>query len=232
MHLFYVEELSSDFCTLSQEASKHCVRVLRLTTGAEVWLTDGQGQRCRAEIVDADVRSCTVRIVERDEAEPRPYALHLVVAPTKNPARMEWLVEKATELGLDRLSPVVCDHSERVALKCDRLQRLAVGAMQQSLSCRLPLIDPLQSLDDVLAAPFDGQRFVAHCEKELRHPLLSVCRKGCATQILIGPEGDFSPREIALALDRGFVPVSLGASRLRTETAALYAAAALNLINA
>ena len=104
--------------------------------------------------------------------------------------------------------------------------------MQQSLSCRLPLIDPLQSLDDVLAAPFDGQRFVAHCEKELRHPLLSVCRKGCATQILIGPEGDFSPREIALALDRGFVPVSLGASRLRTETAALYAAAALNLINA
>ncbi len=238
MQLFYCKDITPNaFCTLDAEESRHAVRVLRLREGDELNVTDGRGNLYRCRIVTADDRACVIEAAEQEFlALHSPFSIHLAVAPTKNPSRMEWLVEKAVEIGVGEITLLNCDHSERTFLKTDRLEKLAVSAMKQSLHTLLPEIHPAVSLRDWLNSQFSivnsQLKFIAHCEADKpRTPLATALKPGCDAVVLIGPEGDFSPEEIALALDCGFQPVSLGSSRLRTETAALYAVTAFNLIN-
>ena len=242
MQLFYSKDIVPDgFCTLDVEESRHAVRVLRMRDGDTIHVTDGMGHLYQCRIVQADDRACAVEVVgnSSNQAIKQP-SLHLAVAPTKNPARMEWLVEKAVEIGVGEIILLQCDHSERSFLKTERLEKLAVSAMKQSLHTTLPKINQAVKLSEWLNTPLppsrgDGEgllKFIAHCEADKsRTPLATAMQPGRDAVVLIGPEGDFSEDEIALALAAGFQPVSLGPSRLRTETAALYAVTAFNLIN-
>lgn len=238
MQLFYCKDITPNaFCTLDAEESRHAVRVLRLREGDELNVTDGRGNLYSCRIVTSDDRACVIEAAEQEfSALHSPFSIHLAVAPTKNPSRMEWLVEKAVEIGVGEITLLNCDHSERTFLKTDRLEKLAVSAMKQSLHTLLPEIHPAVSLRDWLNSQLlivnSQLKFIAHCESDKpRTPLATALTPGKDAVVLIGPEGDFSPEEIALALDCGFQPVSLGPSRLRTETAALYAVTAFNLIN-
>lgn len=240
MQLFYCKDITPNaFCTLDAEESRHAVRVLRLREGDELNVTDGQGNFYSCRIVDANDKACVVECVSNSSNQAiRQSNIHLAVAPTKNPSRMEWLVEKAVEIGVGEITLLDCDHSERSFLKTDRLEKLAISAMKQSLHTVLPEIHPAVKLSDWLHSHINTlthshtQKFIAHCEVDKpRTPLATALKPGQDAVILIGPEGDFSEEEIALALDCGFRPVSLGPSRLRTETAALYAVTAFNLIN-
>ncbi len=238
MQLFYSKDISlSGFCTLDAEESRHAVRVLRMREGDIINVTDGRGNLYRCRILQANDRACDVEVAEQEFSIPNSqFSIHLAVAPTKNPARMEWLVEKAVEIGVGEITLLQCDHSERTFLKTDRLEKLAVSAMKQSLHLTLPRINPAVSLHDWLNSQFsilNSQfKFIAHCEADKpRTPLAAAMQPGRDAVVLIGPEGDFSEEEIQQALAAGFQPVSLGPSRLRTETAALYAVTAFNLIN-
>lgn len=186
-------------------------------------LTDGRGTLYRAEIVDADQGACTVKVVEQIEGwGARGYKLTVAVAPTKNTDRYEWFLEKATEVGIDRVIPIVCDHSERRVLRRDRGEKIIISAAKQSLKTLFPALDELTPLSEVLAMPFEGKKFIAHCEEESERVYLGdLLSAGEDALVLIGPEGDFSPREIETARAAGFVEVTLGNERLRTETAAL-----------
>ena len=219
--------------------------------GDELYVTSGDGTMCRARIFDPDPTACQVEITERlPDYGARPFKLHMAVAPTKNNARMEWFVEKSVEIGIDRITPIICDHSERGALKTDRLERIALSAMKQSLQATLPIIDPpvnlpvfLQNLNSQFStlnsqknlnsqfSTLNSQKFVCHCVGDDRRTLHQLYTPGTDALVLIGPEGDFSPHEIAEVLAQGFQPVTLGNNRLRTETAALYALTALNFMN-
>ena len=236
-HLFYASELRAvegDSYTLAEEESKHCLRVLRLNQGDLIHLTDGEGSLYEAELTALAAKRCTVCIRQcwRDYGA-RPYYLHLAVAPTKSPERYEWMVEKATEMGFDALTPFISAHSERRSGgKTERVKRVAVAAMKQSLKAALPRIHEPISLEALLRQPFEGHKFIAHCQEGKRQDLEVVLSEIAATVgpgapprflILIGPEGDFSPQEVALAQAQGFVPVHLGPSRLRTETAGVLA---------
>lgn len=243
MQLFFTPDIESGFYTLSEEESHHCVKVMRLAVGDQISATDGRGSLCRCSIVEAHPKRCLVQVDERIEDYGRhTFRLHVAVAPTKNSARMEWFVEKAVEMGIDEITPLLCDHSERCVLRHDRLQKIAVSAMKQSLKTFLPHINPLTSLSSLLASlssqkqddnpsASDTQLFIAYCDGDHRTPLHDIYRPGQNALILIGPEGDFSHQEIAHALNAGFLPVTLGQYRLRTETAALAATAYFNLVN-
>lgn len=240
MQLFYSKEISSTgFCTLDAEESRHAVRVLRLREGDEINVTDGRGSLYHCRIVQAQSDECVVmsnECVSDSSLITHRSSLHLAVAPTKNPSRMEWLVEKAVEIGVGEITLLNCDHSERSFLKTDRLEKLAISAMKQSLHTILPEIHPAVTLRDWLhSSPrthHSSLKFIAHCEADKpRTPLATALQPNNDAVVLIGPEGDFSEEEISLALECGFQPVSLGPSRLRTETAALYAVTAFNIIN-
>ena len=240
MQLFYSKDITSaGFCTLDAEESRHAVRVLRMREGDEINVTDGRGNLYRCQIVEANDKACVVSDATVLSTLHSPLStFHLAVAPTKNPARMEWLVEKAVEIGVGEITLLQCDHSERSFLKTDRLEKLAISAMKQSLHILLPEIHPAINLSNWLNSHIHTfthsriQKFIAHCEADKpRIPLASALQPGKDAVVLIGPEGDFSEEEIALALECGFQPVSLGPSRLRTETAALYAVTAFNIVN-
>lgn len=232
MQFFFAENIDSDYYTLPPEESKHCTKVLRMGVGDMITLTDGRGTLAKARIVDPDSRACCVEIVERQEGcGRRPFSLHLAVAPTKNVARIEWLVEKAVEMGVEVITPVLCQHSERGVLKEDRLDKIVISAMKQSLKAYKPIIQPLTPVRELIQQPFSGQRFIAYCDGNTRIPLRECYTPGENALILIGPEGDFSPEEVDFALQQGFRPVTLGNCRLRTETAAMAALAFFNLIN-
>ncbi|RRB06996.1 16S rRNA (uracil(1498)-N(3))-methyltransferase [Larkinella rosea] len=230
MQLFYQPETESH-SFLSEEESRHCVKTLRLAKDAVIDVTDGAGKRHKCVIETADPRRCSFRIVETSVEQPRPYRIHLAVAPTKNTDRLEWLVEKAVELGVDQFSFFVSQHSERRMMKTDRLEKIAVAAMKQSLQLFKPVIDPIIDFKTVLTLLAD-QRFLAHLpENEPAGSLLKTASPGGTTLVLIGPEGDFSTNEIRQARENGFKMVTLGATRLRTETAALAACHIIHLIN-
>ena len=210
MLLFYAPDITPPLYTLSEEESGHCVRVLRLREGDRLHITDGRGTLYEAEVVDPHPKRCTIRIVEEHrEWEKRPYQLTVAVAPTKN---------------IDRIIPTLCDHSERKVVKSERLDKIAISAMKQSLKAYLPQIDELTPLRQVLTMPFEGTKLIAHCEENMERVFIGErLVAGDNVLVLIGPEGDFSPEEITLARENGFVEVSLGGCRLRTETAALAA---------
>lgn len=237
MHLFLTDHTDGTCATLLPDESKHCVRVLRMGIGDELLLTCGDGVMCRARITIPDDRACEVEIIQRMPGyDRRPFRLHVAVAPTKNSARLEWFVEKAVEIGIDRITPVICDHSERGTQKTDRLHKIALSAVKQSLKAAIPQIDEPVRLSQFLASgnellPAGAARLICYCDGDERHTLHELYAAGQDALVLIGPEGDFSPAEVEAALEAGFQPVTLGRSRLRTETAALYAATALNFIN-
>ena len=236
MQLFYNKDITPDgYCTLDADESRHAVRVLRLREGDSIHVTDGCGHLYHCTVVDANDKGCVVESKSLLSTLRSPFSVHLAVAPTKNPSRMEWMVEKAVEIGVGEITLLDCDHSERSFLKTERLEKLAVSAMKQSLHTVLPAIHPAVSLKEWLSTfhfPLSTQKLIAHCEADQpRTPLREALEPGRDAVVLIRPEGDFSQEEIALALGKGFQPVSLGPSRLRTETAALYAVTAFNLIN-
>ena len=208
---------------LSEEESKHAVRVLRLAVGDAVELLDGRGGHYQAEIAEANPKRCQLRITHHETVAPRPYFAHVAVAPTKNLDRMEWFVEKAVEVGVERISFLRCARSERRELKLERLEKIAISALKQSGQAWLPQLDEIQDFAAFVAEVMPNTTFIAHLEEGERTALAQVMGMGPGCCVLIGPEGDFTPQEIALALAKGVRPVTLGNSRLRTETAALAA---------
>lgn len=219
---------------LPEGESQHCVKVLRHREGDTITVIDGRGTRLTCIISEAHPKRTRVEITSRESVPPFwPAPLTVAVAPTKHLDRMEWLVEKLTESGFDRFTPLLCRWSERKEIKPERLEKIAVSAMKQSLKATLPRIDGMTPLkrfiEETRSVP---QRFIAHCEADKPRRLLArEYRPGVETIVLIGPEGDFSPEEIDMALDAGFVPVSLGDARLRTESAALAALQTFHVIN-
>ncbi|MFD1872753.1 16S rRNA (uracil(1498)-N(3))-methyltransferase [Hymenobacter bucti] len=225
MPTFYAPDMAPGQTTflLPEDESKHAVRVLRLVAGDAVALVDGRGTHYTATVADANPKRCSLRITAEEVIRPRPTYTHVAVAPTKNLDRMEWLVEKAVEVGLERLTFLRCAHSERRELKLERLEKIAVSALKQSGQAYLPQLDEMTDFTDFLQEIDPATTFIAHLEAGERTALAQVIGTAPRCCVLIGPEGDFSPAEIELALGRGVRPVTLGASRLRTETAALAA---------
>jgi len=231
MELFFSDDICDGRVRLDAEESGHCVRVLRHRPGDEISVIDGRGTLYRCALEIADAKGAAARVVE---AQPgfgaHPYHLTMAVCPTKNIDRYEWFVEKATEIGVDVIAPVIGERSERRVLKTDRLRRLALSATKQSLKAAIPTIAEPQSVRDfILAAPADAIKLICYCFDDVERKPVQQLLPAKEICILIGPEGDFSPEEAALARERGWVPVSLGDSRLRTETAAVVAATAVYL---
>ena len=223
MHTFFAPDLADLTYTLPEDESKHAVRVLRLTAGDTVALLDGRGGLYTAAVADANPKRCQLRITHHETVPPRPYFTHVAVAPTKNLDRMEWFVEKAVEVGVERISFLRCARSERRELKLERLEKIVISALKQSGQAWLPQLDELVDFSAFVAGIAPETAFIAHLEAGERTALTQVAGVGPGCCVLIGPEGDFTPAEIALALGRGIRPVTLGTSRLRTETAALAA---------
>lgn len=216
---------------LCEEESMHCVKVLRHRVGDEVWVTDGQGTlyRCRVDV--ANSRSCELTVLESEVKPPFRHYLHMAVAPTKNIDRFEWFVEKATELGISEITPIICEHSEREKVRLDRLERLVVAAAKQSLKCHLPKINEPCTAKALIERATEEQRYILHCAEGEKEHLFNEVRTCCSTLVMIGPEGDFSKGEVSKALSQGFKEATLGEERLRTETAALAACHIVDLKN-
>lgn len=236
MQLFYAPKLTPPLFTLSEEESKHCVRVLRLKEGDTLHITDGKGTLYVCQVEEASPRHTTVRVVSTEEEFERlPYHLVMGVAPTKNNDRFEWFLEKATEVGVGEVIPLETEHSERRVYKTERGEKVMIAAMKQSLKAYLPTMHPLTPLKEVLRRPFDGRKFIAHCDEALspqgKQYLAHTLKKGENALVLIGPEGDFSKEEIELAIENGFEEITLGNQRLRTETAATIATVMLSVVN-
>ena len=232
MHLFYTPAIQNSSFTLDEDESKHAIRVLRLLAGDIIYLMDGKGGLYECNITDANPKRCTVSIVKKEQTEKRKTSLHLAVAPTKNMDRMEWLVEKATEIGMDEISMLLSANSERAIIKTERLEKIAVSAIKQSLKTYLPLINEMIPFKKFVEnhKAFSGKKCIAYCGEGDKKPLKNVIDSNSNALILIGPEGDFTKEEVAFAIQNGFETVSLGNSRLRTETAALVACHTFNLI--
>lgn len=236
MLLFYTPSIRVDdtFLQLSEEESKHAIRVLRLQSGDTIQLTDGRGTLFQATIEDGHPKRTLLRITERQHAHAKPdHYLHMAIAPTKNMDRLEWFVEKATELGIQEITPIICTRSERKDLKRERVEKVAIAAMKQSLKAYLPLVNTPQTFVSFIdqTKSTSAKKAIAHCVEGDKQFINAVFSPSQSYIVLIGPEGDFSPEEIALAQGSGYQAISLGASRLRTETAALLACAEVNLLN-
>lgn len=229
MYLFHAPDIES-VNVLPEDESLHCTRVLRKTAGSEIKITDGKGSFFDAHITEPHPKHCKVEI-DRKELWVKPWngILHLAVAPTKNMERMEWLVEKITELGVDMVTPLLCRYSERKELKPARLEKIMVSAMKQSQKALLPALNPLTPFSVFVERSFQGEKLIAHCYDGEKKTLRQACISGKDMLVMIGPEGDFSEEEVALALKKEFTPVTLGDTRLRTETAALLACSAFHL---
>lgn len=235
MQLFYNSEISTDTKQLvfDKIESKHIVRVLRKKENEVLKITNGKGYLFDAKISFASDKKCMADIIAVTQKEkPWNYHLHIAIAPTKNNDRMEWFLEKATEIGIDEITPIICANSERRIVKQDRFEKIIQSAMKQSLKFTLPKLNPAVKLDAFLAQECIGNRCIAHCEDQDKKLLKTVVKPAEKTTILIGPEGDFSKEEIQKALAKKWTAVSLGESRLRTETAALVAVNLVSFLNA
>lgn len=239
MHQFYLPHLVADQVaqkpveyTFDEQESKHIAKVLRLQKGDLIRITDGEGFLYEATVVEPHIKETLVRIAN-PVADPNLPAcqLHVAIAPTKNPDRMEWFVEKATEVGVDQITLLLCEHSERPRLKTDRLERIAIAALKQSKRSRLPRINPMVQFDRFVDTPTAGDKFIAWCESSSRAFLPHQLTPGNHATLLIGPEGDFSIREVEMAQKSGYIPTGLGNYTLRTETAGLAACFIFNHVN-
>lgn len=229
--IFFAPDILSN-PELPFEEGQHCVKVLRKKEGDEILITDGKGFFYDATIVQAHPKHCIVNITNTVEP-PKGwnFKLQIAFAPTKNIDRIEWFAEKTTEIGIDRLSPILCQHSERKEIKSQRIEKILVSAMKQSQKALLPILDEMQSFSEFIKKDFDGQKYIAHCYLQEKSLLKDIYKKEENALILIGPEGDFSEKEVEEALKHGFKAISLGESRLRTETAALVACHTVHVLN-
>jgi 16S rRNA (uracil1498-N3)-methyltransferase len=228
--LFYTTEIQNGIARLDAEESRHLLKVLRRQVGDRLQLTDGLGFFYEAEIIEAGKKQALARILQTSQ-RPKPNArLHIAIAPTKQIDRFEWFLEKATEIGIQEITPLLCKRSERTSIRHDRLEKILVSAMKQSLQSRLPKLNPLTAFASLVQQAAEPQRFIAWCSDEALPQLNSMLKPGTDTLILIGPEGDFTPEEVALALGNHFSGIGLGPTRLRTETAGLVAVADFQLI--
>jgi 16S rRNA (uracil1498-N3)-methyltransferase len=233
MQLFYVANIEGTSCFLNEEESKHAGRVLRMRKGDQLMVTDGRGNLYDAEIENPDSTCTKLKIVGvHPDYEKRNYRIHLGIAPPKNMDRFEWFLEKSTEIGIDEITPIITEHSERKVIKPERLERVIISAMKQSLKAYKPKLHPIQQLTKFLESDFSNEvRYIAHCSNEIRPMLKDVYVPGTDAIILIGPEGDFSATEIKYAFKNRYEAISLGRSRLRTETAGVIACHTINLLN-
>jgi 16S rRNA (uracil1498-N3)-methyltransferase len=231
MHLFLVKNIVSDYHDFDKVESKH-IKVLHLKTGDFVYVTDGKGNLHKAEIIDNNYLCTKVKIVETHrQYNKRTFYFHIAIAPTKSPDRFEWFLEKATEIGIDEITPIICERSEKHHLKYDRLEKIVESATKQSFSAYLPKINPVKPFSEIVEETLQMQKFIAYCNDKDRFELKTSCVPNKPVLVLIGPEGDFTENEIALAKKNNFVPISLGNSRLRTETAGVVASTLINFLN-
>jgi 16S rRNA (uracil1498-N3)-methyltransferase len=233
MQLFYNSDIKQGDTTFffDKEESKHIVKVLRKKESDKIFITNGLGFLFESEIILASEKKCEVKITKETFQEPDKFYTHIVVAPTKMNDRLEWFLEKATEIGIHEITPIICDHSERKLYKIDRAEKIIQAAMKQSLHYYIPKINEPISFAQFVKSNIDGQKFIAHCEETDKKSFKNEVNKDEKVTILIGPEGDFSTKEINLAIENNFIPVTLGNTRLRTETAALVACHTIALIN-
>ena len=229
MHLFYISHIQGDSFVLEEQESKHAIRVLRLVRGDGVILVDGKGGWYEAAIMDDHPKRCKLQVQSYTaDYHPLPYTLHLAVAPTKNMDRFEWFLEKATEIGISEITPLICARSERRQVNYERLEKILVSAMKQSLKAYKPKLNNPAVMEEFLRTDRQGTLGVAHCYPLERKGIKELNHSEKYT-LMVGPEGDFTEEEISNALKAGYVPFHLGSSRLRTETAAVYITAAISL---
>jgi len=235
MQLFYHPELleSATVAVFDKNESRHIIKVLRKKEGDQMLITNGKGFFFTSEITNTFSNKCEVKILKVEQQKPLPYHLHLAVAPTKLNERYEWFLEKATEIGVSEITPIICEHSERTKIKPERYEKILLSAMKQSLKAYLPKLNDAKTFADFINATAETQslKCIAHCEKNEKKSLKNLIQKGGNGLILIGPEGDFSANEITLATQTGFTAVTLGESRLRTETAAIVACHSVAFVN-
>ncbi|HPF52170.1 MAG TPA: 16S rRNA (uracil(1498)-N(3))-methyltransferase [Draconibacterium sp.] len=232
MQLFYIPEIMGATVILDPDESKHAVKVLRMVSGDRVQIVDGKGGFYHAEIVDAHPKSCTLSVIEKQtDFGRKDFHLHIAIAPTKNIDRFEWFLEKCTEIGIDEITPLLSEHSERKVIKPERLEKILVSAMKQSVKAYLPKLNELTSLNNFLQRETSEDKFIAHCNPGEKIHLKNAVQPKHDTLILIGPEGDFSMDEVESAKKQGFSEISLGEARLRTETAGVVACHIVNLVN-
>ena len=245
--MFYAPDILQTLI-LPEEESQHCVQVLRATVGQEILITDGVGHLYRARITNPHRKHCEVEIIATEQPEPLHEGyVHIAIAPTKNMDRLEWMVEKATEMGVDEITPLLCRHSERKTLNEERLRKIMIAAAKQSLKTTFPTLNPLTTFDDFVRSAQADDRLIAHCmtqeeadELQIqaaykptteKNAIWQLIHRGNSVIVMIGPEGDFSPEEIKQAIQHQYVPCSLGKARLRTETAGLFACNTAILLN-
>jgi len=233
MQLFYNPNISQKDASFvfDKDESKHIIKVLRKKESDILFVTNGLGFLFKTEIALASDSKCTVNILSFEKQEPSKLHLHLAVAPTKMNERYEWFLEKATEIGIQEITPIICENSERKVIKNDRFQKIIESAMKQSLHYYIPKLNEPISLKEFILKDYSGQKFIAHCEDTDKKTLKGELKSKENVTLLIGPEGDFSTKEIQLALQNNYIPVSLGKTRLRTETAAVVACHSIVLIN-
>lgn len=234
MQLFYNENIEphTRLLTFSKEESRHIIRVLRKKEGDKIFITNGKDHLFTTRIINASDKKCSVEILKSEKKEKTwNYYLHVAIAPTKSNERMEWFLEKATEIGIDEITPILCDNSERKIIKEERLQKVIISSVKQSLKFRVPKLNPLTKYNDLIQNNFNGKKLIAYCEYTQKNNFKELIKPQENILILIGPEGDFSHKEIDLALQHKFIPLSLGESRLRTETAGIVVCNSVSLIN-
>lgn len=231
MQVFYTPEIKKITYTLNEEESKHAVKVLRMTAGDEVCMIDGKGGLYYGIIDEPDVKKCVIRVIEKiEQYNRRNYQIHIAIAPTKSMDRFEWFLEKAVEIGIDEITPLLSQRSERKMVKPERLEKIILSAMKQSIKSYKPKLNPLTKFNDFISLPHEGKKLIAHCEPNPKPGLKSKLEDENQFIILIGPEGDFSPNEIQKAIAQNFEEVHLGKSRLRTETAGIVACHTVSII--
>ncbi len=230
MQIFYSPVIQNNEIVLDETESRHAVRVLRLGVGSRVRVVNGSGGSFLGEISVARPRRCRIKILETQQAKSeRDFRLHIAIAPTKNIDRLEWFLEKATEIGIDEITPLLCEHSERKIIKEERLKKKLISAMKQSGKATLPKLNPVTSFDELTGTAGTVQKYIAHCHPGEKPHFKNVLKKGADTLVIIGPEGDFSETEVEKAKSQGFRGISLGNARLRTETAGIVACMIVHL---
>jgi 16S rRNA (uracil1498-N3)-methyltransferase len=231
VNLFYQPAIQQGVHHLDRTESKHCTKVLRKKAGDKINITDGRGFLYEVLITIADSNECRFEIQEKKTEPARSFTIHIAISPTKHPDRFEWFVEKAVELGVDRITVMMCEHTEHTHIKKERLEKIAISAMKQSLRFTLPKIEGPIDFKTLVSQAEAGSKYIAYVDSKIPEHLMTVARRDSDAMVLIGPEGDFSSQEIEVALKKNFRKVSLGSHRLRTETAGLAACHILNLVN-
>jgi 16S rRNA (uracil1498-N3)-methyltransferase len=233
MQIFYAPDINGISYTLDEKESKHLIRVLRMVKGSCVKLIDGKGNLFEGFISEPDQNKCIIEITrEIKDFEKRNYRLHIAISPLKNPERFEWFVEKSVEIGIDEITPLICKNTEKPGIKSERVNNIIISAMKQSLKAKKTLLNETSSFKDFINKNLEGTKMIAHCDDfNFRKKISDIYSKKTDSIILIGPEGDFSREEIDTAVKKGFLPVHLGTSRLRTETAGLAACHSIYFIN-